>query len=196
MYFIRTPTFLIILRVLSSLASATPAYGNDDNSSTFYKNISRTISGETVSLTASCVSLDITCVSWCEMLPVNDALKFACEQDCEDDFCATSSTTVEFPQNSGIFISQSELLERARDEYLQQLATTAAATTTSLERSLHARAGYMACMSDCVAFYVIILYIRTFWIPKSIALSAARRACPAFCYDFFVLGLYVITHFF
>jgi hypothetical protein len=189
MYFIRTPTFLITLRAISSLASAAPAYGNDDNSSTFYKNISRTIGGETVSLAVSCSSLDITCATWCLTLPVTDALKSDCEQDCQDDFCATSSATLEFPQNSGIFVSQSELMERARDEDLQRLQATSSAAT-SLERSLHARAGYMACMRDCVAFYVIILYLRRRFIPKSIAMNAARRACPAFCYDFFVLGLY------
>jgi hypothetical protein len=150
----------------------------------FYKNITRTIGGESFTLFDPCeLSTDVECRSWCSSAGLDTTLLQDCEADCDDDYCEGSSEKIEFPKNSGQFVYASELIERARDEKLARLHAAYYPNTVSNTRSLQRR-DLAACLLTCRTFSQFATYI-PYFVPRAIANGLARLACPAICYQTF-----------
>ena len=90
------PAIIGFVQVLSCLASSAPA--SDSEVTVFYKNITRTIGDETISILTTCSYTDIDCENWCLIAagPVSTAILDDCEADCNDGYCWPSSAKVEF----------------------------------------------------------------------------------------------------
>jgi hypothetical protein len=175
------PAIVGCFQVLSSLASPAPA--SDGEVTGFYKNISRSIGGESFSILTYCSYTDIDCENWCLAIPVSQAILDDCESDCNDDYCGLSSDKVEFPNNSGQFVDPSELIERARDEKLARLYATYHPNAGTNTHSLHRR-DLSACLLACRTFSQFATYI-PYIVARTIANGLARLACPAICYQTF-----------
>lgn len=171
----------ICVRVPFSFASpaTTSNFGADGlSASNFSKNITRTISGESISLIADCSMTDRYCQQWCKELPVIKTTMAACENDCDDDYCRHFVDKIEFPKNSGQFVLPSELVVRAREEKLAQMHT-AYANSHSLQRR-----DLAACLASCRTFAQFAGYI-PYRLFRAVASGLAHTACPAICYSTF-----------
>jgi hypothetical protein len=168
----------IIVQVLSTPTS------HGEVTKFYYKNITRTIGGESFTLLNPCeLSIDMECRNWCINAVIDTTLLHDCEADCDDDYCEGSSDKVEFPKNSGQFIYPSELIERARDEKLARLHAAYTIVDSHSYRSLQRR-DLSTCLLTCRTFSQFATYI-PYIVPRTIANGLARLACPAICYKTF-----------
>jgi hypothetical protein len=165
---------------------ASSEFASDGEVTVFYKNITRTIGDETISILTTCSYTDIDCENWCLTAagPVSTAILDDCEADCNDDYCWPSSARVEFPTNSGQFVFPSDLIERARDEKLARLHTAYYQNTVDNTHPSLQRRDLSACLLTCRTFSQFATYI-PYIVARTIANGLARLACPAICYKTF-----------
>ena len=168
----------------TSASDPGPGEPNTQTIGIIYKNITRTIGGETVlfPLTSCTEPVELDCSGWCLQIPVNGEIEADCLTDCDDDYCIFGD--VEFPTNSGNFINGSELIVRAREErlaslhaqylYLSNLNSNATGSTLQ-KRDL------APCLAGCRTFAQFAGYI-PYRVARVFASGLAQTACPALCY--------------
>jgi hypothetical protein len=179
------PHIFGFVQVLSCLATSSAPTSNGEVTM-FYKNITRTIGDQTISILTTCSYTDIDCENWCLTAagPVSTAILDDCEADCNDDYCWPSSAKVEFPKNSNQFVNSSDLIERARDEKLARLHTAYYQNTIANTHPSLQRRDLSACLLTCRTFSQFATYI-PYIVARTIANGLARLACPAICYKTF-----------